>query len=159
MCRTLSAAWLQYHIRFFSNDQKTFSCSIHVLFILGTSLLDSYELKSPCFQGGRPTGEASPKWSSIHVGLMAFCAVFMTMVITPCSDVQMACRWMRWKLDLMRFQTMYIMNHVSSSDGTVLHPKLRLLQCNPGSWHVTLLNLGSNLCVHGVTLCVLHVTR
>ena len=46
VCKTLSAARLQYHIRF-SNDQKLFSSSIKVLFILGTSLLDSYELKSP----------------------------------------------------------------------------------------------------------------
>ena len=124
MCRTLGAARLQYHIRFFSNDQKTFSCSIHVLFILGTSLLDSYELKSPCFQGGRPTGEASPKWSSIPMGLMAFCAVFMTMVITPCSDVQMACRWMRWKLDLMVFPSMYRMHHETLEDGTILNEYL-----------------------------------
>ena len=45
-CVRHSVAWLQYHIGL-SNDQKFFSEYTYGIFILGTSLLDRYELKFP----------------------------------------------------------------------------------------------------------------
>ena len=123
-CVRYLATRLQYRIGF-SNDQKSFSCSIYVIFILGTTLLVC-EPKSPRWEveGQGQLVEAFTRSSSILAHLLGFCAALSKKVITLCLEVQMMCRWMRWKLDLMVFPSMYRMHHETLEDGTILNEKL-----------------------------------
>jgi hypothetical protein len=64
---------------------------------------------------------------SVHVRLLASCAAFNQMTVSPYWEVEIMCRLLRWNLDLMMFPSMYSMNPVSSRDGADLDENLKHL--------------------------------
>ena len=107
-CVRYLATQLQCRIGF-SNDQKSFSCSIWVIFILETTLLVC-ELKSPCWEveGQDQLVEAFTRSSSILAHLLGFCAALSKKVITLCLEVQMSSHLLDWRVDLISFPTVLI---------------------------------------------------
>ena len=110
-CVRHSAARMQYHICL-SNDpkKKTFSSSSQVLFMLGTTLLGWYGLKSQRWEMKGQLVEAFMKWSSYLARLLGSYATSSKKVITPYSEVEITSSLLGVKLDLIRFPSMCIMH-------------------------------------------------
>ena len=110
-CVRHSVVRLQYHIGL-SNDQKLFSSSIWVIFILGTNLL--------IMNWSLHVGRWKEKWWSIYevvfksrARLLGFCAIFSKTAITLYWEVEITSFLLGVKLDLKSFPSMCSMPHTT----------------------------------------------
>ena len=101
-----------------------------MIFIEGNNSPRRLWAQATTWEGGRPTGSAFMESLEVLACLLSFRAAFSKSTITFYWEVQMALRLLGWKVDLIRFTTMYDMNPEMSQVGIEFHVKLRYLSVN-----------------------------